>query len=251
MSIVVNELIRLALMEIRVARAGDVVSPDDMADGLLLFNELLDAWNADGRTLFSTAFATHTLTANLQPHTIGLAANSPTFSVSVGRPVHILNANIVLTNNIRSPLHLINEQEWNAILTGAAAGQAVTMTSSIPSVLYYKDGWPNGSIYLWPVPTANKLEIRFETLLASLALSDTFTLPMGYQQALRLTLAELLAPAFGQSVSAETRRAAMDARAAVWGNNDLIPNAIPDGGVPMGARGGGWNYKTGQIGGSW
>lgn len=247
MSIVVNELIRLALMEIRVARAGDVVSPDDMADGLLLFNELLDAWNADGRTLFSTAFATHTLTANLQPHTIGLAANSPTFSVSVGRPVHILNANIVLTNNIRSPLHLINEQEWNAILTGAAAGQAVTMTSSIPSVLYYKDGWPNGSIYLWPVPsTAYGLELETETLLASVALTDTLTLPYGYQQALRLTLAEIFASAWGQKVSEATRENARVARAAIFATNSEQPLVLADAGVPMGGRSGTFDYRVGH-----
>ena len=254
MAITVSEFIRLALMEIRVARAGNVINPNDAADALLILNEYLDRLNATPRALYSTTQTTFTLTADLQPHTIGLTANSPTFAVSVNRPERILSANIVLSGNIRAPqggLDILNQQQWDAIAAGAAAGQSVTITSSIPLALFYKPDWPNGSIYLWPVPTANKLEIRFETLLASLALSDTFTLPMGYQQALRLTLAELLAPAFGQSVSAETRRAAMDARAAVWGNNDLIPNAIPDGGVPMGARGGGWNYKTGQIGGSW
>lgn len=251
MSISVTDFIRLALMEIRVARAGNVINPNDNADALLILNEYLDRLNATERALYDTTQTTFTLTSGLQPHTIGVTANSPTLTVSVARPARILSANIVLSGNIRAPqggLTLINRQQWDAIAAGAAAGQSVTITSSIPLYLFYDAGWPNGSIYLWPVPTANKLELRFETLLANLALTDTFTLPPGYQQALRLTLAELLAPAFGQTVSPETRRAALEARQAVWGNNDLIPDAVPDGGVPLGGFRGGWNYKTGTIG---
>lgn len=251
MSISVTDFIRLALMEIRVARAGQVVNPNDNADALLILNEYLDRLNATDRALYDTTQTTFTLTANLQPHTIGLAANSPTFSVSISRPTRIISANIVLSGNIRAPeggLTLLNAQQWDSIAAGAAAGQSVTITSSIPLYLFYEPTWPNGSIYLWPVPTGNKLELRFNTLLADLALTDTFTLPPGYQQALRLTLAELLAPAFGQSVSPETRRAAMDARNATWGNNDVVPDAIPDGGAPLGGYSGGFNYKTGQVG---
>lgn len=252
MSISVNDFVRLALVENRVARAGDTVNPDDMADALLIFNELLDQWNAGGRTLYSKSFSTVTLTPSLQPHTIGLAANSPTFSVSVGRPKRILNANIILSGNIRAPqggLSILDEQQWNAISAGAAAGQAVTITSSIPLALWYKTGWPNGSIYLWPVPSAaNGLELETETLLASVSLSDTFDLPYGYQAALRLTLAERLASAFGQQVLPSTARAAQEARMAVFGNNDPIPLAVPDGGVPMGGtRRGGFNYMTGMV----
>lgn len=248
MAISVTDLIRLALMEIRVARAGDVVSPNDNADALLILNEYLDRLNATDRAIYDTTQTTFTLTPSLQPHTIGVTANSPTFTVSIARPARILSANIVQSGNIRTGLDLLNLQQWDAITAGAAAGQSVTITSSIPTGLFYEPTWPNGSIYLWPVPTANKLELRFNTLLADLALTDTFTLPMGYQQALRLTLAELLAPAFGQQVAPETRMAARDARAAVWGNNDSSLNQIPDAGVPMGAYGAGlWNYKTGNI----
>lgn len=236
-------------MEIRVARAGDVPSQNDMADSLLIFNELLDLWNASERMLYSTLFATHTLTANLQPHTIGLAANAPTFSVSVGRPVRIINANIILNNNIRVPLDILTDEEWNEIAAGAATGQAVTITSSVPTVLWYKSGWPNGSIYLWPVPsTAYGLELQTETLLAAVALTDTFDLPFGYQAALRLTLAEAIAAAWGQTAPPSLEKRAMDARNAVWSNNEQPPTlTVWDGGLPCGARGGLFNFRTGQL----
>ena len=245
----VRELIRLALMEIRVTRAGNDPSAEDTADALLILNQYLDLLNGTPRALYSTTETTFTMTASLQPHTIGLTANSPTFSVSINRPTRILNANVVLANNIRVPVDIITNQEWDEIAAGAAAGETVTITSSIPRYLNYRPAWPNGSIFLWPVPTANKLELRFQTLLASLALADTFTLPMGYEMALRLTLAEFLAPAFGQAVSRETAMHALEARAEVWGSDDVILSVIPDAGVPMGTRGGGYNFRTGQVGG--
>ena len=245
----VREFLRLALMEIRVTRAGNDPAPEDLSDALLILNQYLDLLNGTPRALYSTTQTTFTMTASLQPHTIGLSANSPTFSVSVNRPTRILDANVVLANNIRVGLEIIDDQRWDAIPAGAAAGETVTITSTIPRYLNYRPNWPNGSIYLWPVPTANELELRFQTLLASVALSDTFTLPMGYEMALKLTVAELLAPAFGQRVSPETARFAREARAAVWASDDVIPNAIPDGGVPMGVRGGGYNFRTGVVGG--
>lgn len=250
MSITVNAFLTAALTEIRVARGGDVVNPDDMDLALTLFNELLDSLNADDRALYTVAFNTHTLTPSLQPHTIGMAANSPTFSVSVGRPQRILSANIVLADNIRSPVNILNEQEWNAILSGAAAGQAVTITTTIPVALWYRPNWPNGQIFLWPVPTtAYGLELQTETLLASVALADTFDLPFGYQEALRMTVSEKAAPHFGQAFSPSQQRMAREARDRIWGNNERIPDAVADAGVPMGgpARGG-YDYRTGMVG---
>lgn len=247
MSIVVSELIRLALMEIRSARAGEAISAEDAADGLLLLNEYLDHLNATDRGIYTTTATTYTMTSGLQPHTIGVTANSPTFTVTVARPDRILSANVVLTGNVRVPVDIIDQQQWDNIRAGAAAGQAVTISSRVPLVLYYDTGWPNGSIYLWPVPTGNSLELRYETLFADVALTDTFTLPPGYQQAVRLTLAELMASSWGQPVASETRRKAQQARDAIWDNYESPLNAVPDGGSSGGGTGGRFNYLTGQV----
>ncbi len=248
MSIAVNSFLTLALSENRAVAAGDVVSPEDMDLALLMLNEYLDFLNVNKRALYDTKFRTFTLTPNLQPHTIGLAANAPTFSVPVGRPTEIITANIILNNNIRSPLRILKSAEWNSILAGAAAGQAVTVTSSVPSYLYYSTEWTNGEIFLYAVPnTAYGLEIQTRTLLAAMALADTFDLPMGYQRAVRLSVAEICAPHLGLPLSQDTKTAAREARIAVWGNNDVIPNLnTRDAGMP--GTGGGWfNYRTGFM----
>jgi hypothetical protein len=243
----VSKLLRLALGEIRAARAGDVIAPEEQADALLLFNELLDWLNGDGRAVYTSTFTTFTLTANHQPHTIGLVDNAPDFTVTIGRPARIREANIILTGNIRVPVDIVDDQGWNAIAAGAAAGQAITLTSTIPTLLRYDPGWPNGSIYLWPPPsTAYGLELLMDTLLASVVDTDTLDLPFGYPLALRLSLAEAMANSWGQPLPANLERRARDARAALWGTNEQILNlATCDGGMPRGG-GGAYDYRTGR-----
>lgn len=250
MSTTWSDLLTNALAEIRVARAGDVVNADDLALASYHANLLLDLMNADGRALFATAFQTFTLTPSLQPHTVGLSANTPTFSVSVGRPTRILQANIILSTNVRVSLgDPLTDAEWNAITAGAAAGQTPNILTSVPQNLYYSADWPNGSIYLWPVPNAaNGLEIEYETLLASVALTDTFSMPQGYLAALHFTLAEYLAPSFGQQASQETKDHGRKARGIVWGNNDVVPVIQQwPGGMPSDVRRGGFNFLSGQC----
>lgn len=244
MSLTVNAFLTATLAEIRMARAGDVVNAEDLDLTLLLFNELLDALNADSRAVYTRGFPTFTLTPGLNPHTIGLAANTPTFAVPIGAPRAVAAANLILAapSSLRVPLSIRDDAWWMDV-------RARTVSASVPRDLFYSTDWPNGSLFLWPVPSvAYGLELETATLLAQVALADTLDLPFGYQQALRLTLAELAASSFGQTVSQTTKDKARDARALVWGANDLIPNAVTrDAGMP-GGRGGGFNFLTGQVG---
>lgn len=241
MSIIVNAFLTAALAEIRVARAGDVVNPDDMDLALTIFNEYLDALNAEDRALYTTQFATYVLTPALQPHTIGVTADNPTWAIATARPVEIIRADLIISSTVRQPIAIRDNAWWMNV-------RVPTVASSIQTDLMYSADWPNGSIYFWPVPTtAYSVLLEVNTLLAQVALTDTFTLPPGYQQALRLSVAELMAPAFGQQVSAQTRAAAAEARDRVWGNNIAIPTLVTrDGGMP-GGQSGGFDFRSGQT----
>src|SRR5437762_3069445 len=97
MSVVVQTLLGDALAEIGVLRAGDAMNADDGDLALRVANRYFDALNAEGRGLYGTTIpSAFPLTANHQPHTIGVAANAPDLTVSVGRPSEITLANIVL-----------------------------------------------------------------------------------------------------------------------------------------------------------
>jgi hypothetical protein len=220
-AIVAQDVVTAALIDIRVARAGDVINPEDLAFGMSKLNRLLDRWNADPRARFNYGFAAYALTPNHQPHTIG--PTNADFTVTA-RPATIRAANLILTDVspvVRRPIDLIDDEQWATI---AVQG----ITSTIPTMLYYSPDWPvasgNGSIYLWPVPTtAYQLEILTAGLFAFLEAQDTFWMPFGYLDALTLTLSEELAPGFGQTVGSSMADSARSGRDLIFGNNDDVP----------------------------
>lgn len=230
----VGDVVTSALTEIRAARAGDVVKPADMTLGIYLLNRLLDLWNADERKVYADRFTDFTLTPSLSPHTIG---PSGTFTATV-RPVRLLSAAVNLGSGVFTPLD-VRDAEWYASQTVPA------LTSTFPTDVYYQPEFPLGKLYFWPVPTS-ALSVRLWTraLLASVVQTDDFSLPPGYQEALELTLAERLAPAFGEGASEETKTAARAARATIFGNNDDVSLKLTSD-APTSGNGGGWfDYRT-------
>lgn len=248
----VSALLTGALAEIGVSGAADAVSGEDLDLALLVFNELLDLWNADEARIYNIVFQTYTLTANLQPHTIGIAANTPTFTIPTttdggtgtlgNRPLRILGANLVLTTsspNVNRPLTIRDEDWWRNQRVQA-------LTSAIPTDLYYDPSWPNGSIYLWPKPTAAYgIQLELLITLAQVVLTDTFSLPPGYQQALRLTLAESLCAPFLVPMPQSLPDRAREARQIVFAVNTSVPRLTSD--YAGSAQQGNWDYRTGSV----
>jgi hypothetical protein len=134
--------------------------------------------------------------------------------------------------------------QWWASLT------VPELTISIPSDLHYEPDWPNGSIYLYPVPdTAYGLELMTRVVLADLDLDDDVSLPPGYRDAVTLTLGEMIAPTYPPAQADSF--AASKARARIFANNDETPRlATRDSGMPSAGGSGrsrrGWfNILTG------
>ena len=219
-------MVTQAFTEIRVARAGESLEPENMALGIYLVNRLLDQWNASERAVYSEDFNDYTLTAALSPHTIG---PSGTFNVTI-RPQRILAAAINVGSNIFTPINL-RDAAWYARQSAPA------ITESVPTDLYYMPDWPLGRLYFYGGPsTAYTVRLWTETLLAAVAQGDTFAMPPGYQTAIELTLAEDLAPSCGQSVGADLARRAREARALIFGLNDPRPHLVTaDAGLTTGS----------------
>ena len=254
MSITVLKFLTAALSEIGVASGSDAVSGDDMDQALTIFNEVADLWNADEQRIFDVRFANYTLTANLQPHTIGIAANSPTFTIPTpvgggtgtlgNRPQRIIGANLILNTsspNTYTPLNIADRQWW--------LGQPTPgLTGANPTDLYYEPAWPNGNIYLWPVPTtAYGIQLELVITFAQFELTDTFSLPPGYQRALRLSVAEALVPSFLVPMPQGLPQMAMEARAIVFDQNTEIPRLISDAPRSGGPNQSNWDWRTGQL----
>lgn len=232
----IGDLITDAFTEIRVARAGDVLAPEVMADGLSVLNRLFDFWNSKRRALYADQYVDYTLTPSLSPHTIGPGG---TFNVTA-RPVEIEAIALNLGGGVFTPPLNNRSAGWYSALG------APNLTGSIPTDFYYKADWPLGAIYFFTIPTtAYAARVWTRKLLAAVVDTDTFTMPQGYQHAITMRLAVMLAPRYGQTASEDTKTAARMAEAQIFENNDDDPPRLTcDSGIPSASSGGRFDFLT-------
>lgn len=249
-SVAVNQLLMEALQEIRMGRAGDSLEPELLEWARGKMNRLFDKWNADPAAKFAVGFASYAPVSGTQAYTLGPSG----VWVVTQRPDRIKGANLILAGTspaVRIPIDIVDDQWW-------LSQPVQAMPSAIVRALWYSDDFPNGTVTLWPKPTtaANLIELFTDGLLSQYNMGDTLWLPFGYREAVTLTLAELCAPGCGQTVSADLKSQAADARVIVFGNNLTARNIrTRDGGMPGGKRRGGASAGssglTAGTGASW
>lgn len=211
-------------------------------------NYLLDWWAAQKIYVYATNFQVFTLIPNHAPHTIGPGGD---FNVPQ-RPVRIESAALLLngsTTEVDCEITVRDNQWW-------AAQQTKSITSTVPTDLYYSAAWALGQCNFWPVPSVGR-DVRLQ-LWQLLSQYDNITdpisgpgtsdgtLPPAYRSAMMLTLAESICGGFEREIPAATALAAIQARKAVFGNNNTSPRiATQDYGMPKSGRKGYFNYGFG------
>lgn len=214
-----GDLVTDALAKIRMARAGDVPNPNDMAFGMRALNRLIDGWNAERPRVYREFFQDFTLTPSLDPHTIG--PTGATFTVTGTRPVSIDAAGLNIGGS-PATYQRITVYDWRYYASRAQPG----LSTALPFALYYDPAYTNGNgnCYFWPVPTsALGVRLWMRQVLASVAQTDNVTLPQGYEIALLWSLARFFSSDFGQAWPADNERQYTQAIAAIEGNNDVVP----------------------------
>lgn len=260
----VSDVISAAFTELGV-KPPDQDLPEGAGDwGFKKLNRIIDRWNI--RRLF--IYVINQYTNDLTPSSTDVNGN-PCFTVGpVGanftfpRPLRIESAQIVLTSSspdVNIPLEVINTDDYSALRVPA-------LTASIPTKLYYSPTWITpvspqsatgiGTFYPWPFPTVttNKLSWwSWNQMPAYSDLTDTFSVPPGYEDALTYTLAEEMLPTYPNKAAAEyIIQFAKQARAAVQSLNSVMPKLITrDSGMPTtGKVRPDFNYLTGLTTGS-
>lgn len=192
----------------------------DMAeDGFNTLNDMIGVFNNDELMLFNTSDAYYTVTAqtptNPRPPAITIGPTGATITAT--RPQRIVNASFTVVStspNVEIQLTLLNDQQYARIPTK-------NVGASVDSYLYYSPTWPNGSIYIWPYPTATfKLHLFvWELLTGFTALTDSVDFPPGYNEMMRFNLALRLSAEYGSQISDDVRRIAIESKAAVMAFN--------------------------------
>jgi hypothetical protein len=179
-----RRIISRALRLIQVLAAGETPRAAEAADSLEALNDMLASWSASN--LIVPCMVKEAMTLAAGPARVFLTT----------RPMRIVGAWI--NDGARDlPMAIISQADYLGIGDKSFQG--------LPASLFYDDGRPTPSIYLYPVPDrAYVLTLqRWDPLTQIGALDDEIDLPDEYREALATNLAVRLAPEFGTSVSGE------------------------------------------------
>ena len=188
----------------------ETLGGNDVANFLAVLNDMVDAWNTQRLYIVTTTTVSGAVSAN--PVSIGSGQ-----TLDTARPVRI-ESGWTRLNGLDHPIRRwLTAAEYDAIPNKSD-------TSDMPQAAFYSPGLPDGSIYLWPAPSASlSLHVRVMTQLSGFAaVSTAYDLAPGYKKALEYSLAEELAPGRRALDPQIARLAAMARRAIKVANYEPV-----------------------------
>jgi hypothetical protein len=199
-------LIGDALGELGLIGTGQTVDAHDSALGLRYLNRLFERWS-NMRLLQPVLTQISVTMTGAASYLIG-----PGGATVTARPIKVLSVTYVDTGSLENPVSILTREQWDAIPNKADTG-------SYPACVWYAPEVTNGVLYVHPKPSAGALKVDCLTVMQALALSDTLTLPAGYESAIVPTLADDIASQFGRSTPPDVRRRAVGAVRALKRTN--------------------------------
>lgn len=174
-----------ALRLLNEIESGEEPTDDELADGLIALNAMLDSWRNDRLMCYVKQDETLTLSAGDSSYTIGPAGDLVTT-----RPVEILAAYIV-DGTISYDVTARNEAWWAAI-------PDKTTQSNWPTDFLYRPSMPTATLLVYPVPDATRtMKLVTRVVAGPFAATTTdVTLPPGWDAAIDFNLAIELAPEY-------------------------------------------------------
>ena len=199
-----GDQINRALRLLGVLAEGETPSAATSQDALTALNQMIDSWNTESLSIFSTQDQMFTWPAGQRSRTLG-----PTGDFVGNRPVLVEDSTYFRdsTTNVSYGIKLINQQQYNGIAVK-------TVTSTYPQVLFINMTYPDIEMYVYPVPI-RALEWHFisvEELTQPAGLATPLTFPPGYLRAFVYNLACEIAPEFGVEPSLQVQRIAMTSK---------------------------------------
>ena len=173
-------------------------------DALTALNQMIDSWNTERLSIFSTQDQVFSWAPNLISRTFG-----PSGDFVGNRPVLLDDSTYFKdpASGISYGIKMINQQQYDGIAVK-------TVTSTYPQVLWINMSYPNIEMYVYPVPT-KVLEWHFisvEELTQPATLTTTLAFPPGYLRAFRYNLACEIAAEFGVEPPPTVARIAMTSK---------------------------------------
>jgi hypothetical protein len=199
-----GDQINRALRLLGVLAEGETPSAAVSQDALAALNQMVDSWNTERLSVFSTQDQVFSWPASARSRTLG-----PSGDFVGNRPILLDDATYFRdpSNNVSYGIKIINQQQYDGIAVK-------TVTSTYPQVLWINMTYPDVEMYIYPVPT-RLLEWHFvsvDELTNPATLATTLAFPPGYLRAFAYNLAMEIAPEFGVEPSPQVQRIAMTSK---------------------------------------
>lgn len=174
-----QQLLTRAAKAIRYIGRTEVLTAQDATDGLDTMNALLGSWDGENYMSYAQETITHTLTANTSSYTIGSGGD-----INTTRPDYINQAWIRDSNALDYPMTILPQDRWNRI-------GMKSITSQIPTTMFYDSQYPLGIINIFPAPLA-AYEFRATAIIQQKqfsTLTHALSAPAPYERAVILNTA--------------------------------------------------------------
>jgi len=204
MATTAGDQINRALRLLGVLAEGETPSAATSQDGLTALNQMIDSWNTERLSVFSTQDQIFTWPAGQITRTLG-----PSGDFIGNRPVLFDDATYYRDagTNVSFGIKFINQQQYDGIAVK-------TVTSTYPQVIFVNMTYPDATMTVYPKPTRD-LEWHFvsvQELSNPAVLTTNLTFPPGYLRAFVYNLAMEIAPEFGVEPSPQVTRIAMTSK---------------------------------------
>lgn len=204
MATTAGDQINRALRLLGVLAEGETPSAATSQDGLTALNQMIDSWNTERLSVFSTQDQIFTWPAGEITRTLG-----PSGNFSGNRPILLDDATYYRDpgTNVSFGIKFINQQQYDGIAVK-------TVTSTYPQVIFVNMTFPDVTMTVYPKPTRD-LEWHFisvQELSNPAVLTTNLTFPPGYLRAFVYNLAMEIAPEFGVEPSPQVTRIAMTSK---------------------------------------
>ena len=198
-----GDQINRSLRLLGVLAEGETTSAATSQDALMALNQMIDSWNTERLSVFSTQDQVFTWPASILSRTLG-----PTGNFVGNRPILLDDATYFKApSGVSYGIKMINQQQYNGIAVK-------TVTSTFPQVMWVNMTFPDIEMYVYPRPTQD-LEWHFvsvEELSNPATLATVLYYPPGYLRAFTYNLAMEFAPEFGVEPSPQVQRIAMTSK---------------------------------------
>jgi len=199
-----NDQINGALRVLGVLAEGETPSAATSQDALTALNQMIDSWNTERLSVFSTQDQVFSWTPGAITKTLG-----PTGDFVGNRPILVDDATYFKdpSNGISYGIKLINQQQYDGIAVK-------TVTSTYPQVMWVNMEFPNITMTVYPVPT-KVLEfhiVSVNELMSVPSLSTDIYMPPGFLRAFKYNLACEIANEFGVEPPPNVARIAMTSK---------------------------------------